>query len=214
MIPNPPAGRDRPPGCCAGREPHRSWSDRSWIWSSTFGEVDDLRGSTSRSVGLPGCQHASLPFHRRSQTWRACTDLVERVERQEFIRLTSTNIISEMRRLDRVEHRTGLGGRDLPTVYYAAQPRPSAAVSVNDHAQRAWLWPAPQSVALVVGKAPLGPCLSSERPNIRKLSKSRIRSSSCPTGLSPEEVPIAFNSTPDRQSLLGSHGQRPWVYLV
>ncbi len=35
-----------------------------------------------------------------------------------------------------------------------------------------------------------------------------------PTGLSPEEEHIAFNSTPDRQSLLGSHGQRPWVYLV
>jgi len=35
--------------------------------------------------------------------------------------------------------------------------------SVNDHAQRAWLWPAPQSGALDVGKAPLGPYLSSER---------------------------------------------------
>jgi hypothetical protein len=35
---------------------------------------------------------------------------------------------------------------------------------VNDHAQRAWLWPAPQSGALDVGKAPLGPHLSSERP--------------------------------------------------
>src|SRR6516162_7105273 len=30
----------------------------------------------------------------------------------------------------------------------------------------------------------------------------------------PEEERIAFNSTPDRLSLPGSHGHRPWVYLV
>ena len=42
---------------------------------------------------------------------------------------------------------------------------------VSDHAQRAWLWPAPQSGALDVGKAPLGPCLSSERLNMRQTLK-------------------------------------------
>ena len=34
----------------------------------------------------------------------------------------------------------------------------------NNHAQRAWLWPAPQSGASDVRKAPLGPYLSTERP--------------------------------------------------
>ena len=64
-------------------------------------------------------------------------------------------------------------------------------------------------------------CLSSRsscsRMHFRTISSSRpsvLTQSSSPTGLSPEEERNAFNSTPDRQSLPGSHGQRPWVYLV
>src|SRR5262249_61454757 len=44
-----------------------------------------------------------------------------------------------------------------------------------------------------------------------KLSKSCIRSSSCPRGFPGGR---AYSFSPDRRSLPGSHGRRPWVYHV
>ena len=71
----------------------------------------------------------------------------------------------------------------------------------------------------VRGESPAGACLGSMISRTTCFAShldlpARGCTSASPTGLSPEEERIAFNSTPDRQSLLGSHGQRPWVYLV
>ena len=97
--------------------------------------------------------------------------------------------------------------------------------SVIDHAQRAWLWPAPQRGARHISESPFGAdlmgkapapwrpaalppedCAGYGSPPARRHAAVRPPNRAFPRGRA-----YLFIS-PDRQSLSGSHGRRPWVY--
>ena len=110
------------------------------------------RGSGCRSSSVPRCCGPSGRRGIRSRYSRPLRNFGSRGNHREMERFRSNPMVHN-------------GDRPSSTTRKSEPKlRECGTEGVNDHAQRAWLWPAPQSGALDVGKAPLGPCVSSELP--------------------------------------------------
>src|SRR5439155_12205926 len=83
------AGLGKPQGCCAGPETRPLSSDSSWTPSLTRRRGHDFRRPCPRRLRVLGCQYH---FTADAQFGAACTDLVERIERQELVGFAATHV--------------------------------------------------------------------------------------------------------------------------